>query len=91
MLNVPVVALRLTVTFIVEVPLPAIEDGLKVIVVPLFCPEANNAIEAMLPCVTVVVIVELPEEFLATLREAGFAEMVKLEGAAVTVRLTVVV
>ena len=64
MLNVPVVALRLTVTFIVEVPLPAIEDGLKVMVVPLFWPEADSAMEEMLPWVTVVVIVEVPEEFL---------------------------
>lgn len=90
MLNVPLVALRFTVTFIVELPLPAIELGLKLIVVPLFCPEADNEIEEMLPWVTVVVILVVPEEPLATLRDVGLAPMVKLDGAAVTVRLTVV-
>ncbi len=87
----PVVALRLTVTFIVEVPLPAIEDGLKEMVVPLFCPDAESAMEETLPWVTVVVIVEVPEEPLAMLNVVGFAPMVKLDGAAVTVKLTEVV
>jgi hypothetical protein len=36
MLAVPLVANRLTVTFIVEVPLPGIEDGLNDMLVPLF-------------------------------------------------------
>jgi hypothetical protein len=49
MLDVPLVAVRLTVTFILEVPLPAIELGLKLIVVQPFCPEADSAIEDMLP------------------------------------------
>jgi hypothetical protein len=75
----------------VEVPVPAIDDGLKLIVVPLPCPEADNAIEEMLPCVTVVVIFELPDAPLVMLSDVGFAAMVKLPGAAVTVRLTVVV
>ena len=78
-------------TFIVDVPLPAIEDGLKDIVVPLFCPDADSAIEEMLPKVTAVVIVEFFEVPLVMLKVVGFAPMVKLDGAAVTVRLTDVV
>jgi hypothetical protein len=91
MLAVPVVALRLTVTFIVEVPLPAIDDGLKEILVPLLCPVADRAIEEMLPRVTVVVIVAFFDVPLVMLSVVGLAPMVKLEGAAVTVRLTMVV
>lgn len=91
MLNVPVVAVRLTVALSVDVPLPAIELGLKLMVVPLPCPEADSDIEAILPWVTVVVIFVVPEEPLAMLRDVGLAPIVKLDGAAVTVRLTVVV
>jgi hypothetical protein len=91
MLAAPLVALRFTVTFIVDVPLPAIDDGLKEMEVPLLCPVAERAIEEMLPRVTVVVIVELPELPLVMLSDVGLAPMVKLDGAAVTVRLTVVV
>lgn len=87
MLAVPLVALRLTVTFIVEVPPPAIDDGLKETVVPLFCPVAESAIEEMLPEVTFVVIVELPELPLVMLRDVGLAPMVKFDVTAVTVRL----
>lgn len=91
-LNVPVVARRLTVTFIVELPLPpAIDEGLKLILVPLLCPDADNEIEEMLPRVTPVAIVDLPEVPLVMLSDVGFAEMVKLDGAVVTFRLTVVV
>ena len=91
MLAVPLVAKRLTVIFIVEVPLPAIDDGVKEIEVPLFCPDADNAIEEMLPRVTFVVIVELPELPLVMLRDVGLAAIVKFDGAAVTVRPTDVV
>ena len=50
MVEVPLVAVRLAVTFIVEVPFPPeIDDGLKEMVVPLFCPEADNEIEETLP------------------------------------------
>ena len=91
MLAVPLVAVRLTVTFIVDVPLPAIDDGLKDMVVPLFCPDADSAIDEMLPRVTAVVIVAFFDEPLLMLSVVGFAPMVKFEGAAVTVRLTVVV
>jgi hypothetical protein len=92
MLKVPVVALRFTVIFIVELPFPpVIEDGLKLIEVPLLCPDADNEIEEILPSVTAVVILEEPEELLEMLSDVGLAEMLKLEGAAVTVRVTVVV
>jgi hypothetical protein len=39
------VALLLTAIFIVGVPLPAIEEGLKEMLVPLFCPVADNAMD----------------------------------------------
>jgi len=91
MLAVPLVAVRLTAIFIVDVPLPAIDEGLKEMVVPLLCPVADSAIEEMLPCVTEVVIVEFFDVPLVMLSVVGLAAMVKLEGAAVTVRLTVVV
>src|ERR1017187_1807996 len=92
MLKVPVVALRFTVMFIVELPFPpVIEDGLKPIEVPLLCPDADNEIDEILPCMTAVVILEEPEELLEMLSDVGFAEMLKFDGAAVTVRVTVVV
>ena len=90
MLSVPRVAVRLAVIFIVEVPLPAIDDGLNETDVPPFCPDAESAIDETVPSVTVVEIVELPEEPRKMLRVAGFAPIVKSEGAAVTVRFTVV-
>ena len=67
------------------------EEGLKLMVVPLPWPEAESAIEEMVPWVSEVVMVEVPELPLAMLRDVELAPMVKLEGAAVTVRLTVVV
>ena len=91
MLAVPLVANRFTVIFIVEDPVPAIDDGLKEMLVPLFCPDAESAIEEMLPSVTCVEIVDVPEEPLVMLSVVGLAAIVKFEGAAVTVRLTVVV
>jgi len=92
MLKVPVVALRFTVIFIVELPFPpVIEDGLKLIEVPLLCPDADNEIDEMLPSVTAVVILEEPEELLAMLSDVGLAEIEKFDGALVTVRLTAVV
>ena len=76
----------------VEDPLPPeMEEGLKLMVVPLPCPDAVNATVEMVPWVFAVVMVEVPEEPLVMLRVVGLAAMVKLDGAAVTVRLTVVV
>jgi hypothetical protein len=92
MLNVPVVAVRLTVAFMVEVPLPPeMEEGLKLMVVPLPWPEAESATDEMVPWVNAVVIFEVDEDPLVMLRVVGLAPMVKLDGAAVMVRLTVVV
>ena len=92
MLKVPVDALRLTLTFIVELPFPPdIEDGLKLMEVPLPCPDADNEIEEMLPCANAVVILEEPEELLEMLSDVGFAEIVKFDEAAVTVRVIVVI
>jgi hypothetical protein len=91
MLNVPVVAFRLTVALNVDVPVPLIDVGLKLMVVPLFWPDADSEIEEMVPEVTVVEMVDVPEDPRATVSEVGFAPIVKFEGAAVTVKLTVVV
>ena len=61
-------------------------------VTPVGWPEAVKAIAALNPPVTVVVIVEVPEQPCATETEVGEAEMLKPEaGAVVTVRLTVAV
>ncbi len=90
MLKVPVAALRLSVTFIVEVPLPAMEDGLKLMLVPFFWPDADSEIEEILPKVTVVVMVEVAEPPFAIESDVGFAVIVKLDGTVVTVRLMVV-
>jgi len=50
MLKVPVAAVRLTVAFMVEDPLPPeMEEGLKLMVVPLPCPDAASAMEEMVP------------------------------------------
>ena len=53
----------------VELPAPVIELGLKVMVRPLPPPEADKAIEELNPPVTLVVIVRLPELFLAILSD----------------------
>ena len=91
-LNEPVFADLLTASVILEVPLPLIDFGLKLTVVPLPCPVAESEMEEMLPDVTVVVMVEEPEEPLETLREVGLAAMVKAEAVVpVTVRAMVAV
>lgn len=92
MVWVPVDAFLATATFIVEVPEPVIEVGLKVIVSPLPCPDADRLIaEPRLP-ETVVVIVELPELPLVIDKEVGEAETVKDPvDVEVTVSETVVV
>ena len=92
MVKVPVVALLLTVNFSVEDPVPPeIEEGLKLADVPLLCPEADNVMEEMLPWLTAVEMVVVPEDPLETVSVVGFAPMLKIRGSAVTVRLTVVV
>lgn len=81
----------LTVTFMVEVPAPVIELGVKVMVTPRPSPEADKAIAELKPPVTVVAIVEVPELPCAILSEVGDALSEKPGGTEVTIRETVVV
>ena len=83
-----------TLTVIVEVPDPgaAMEVGVKVTVWAFPCPEADKVIAELKLPETAVVMVAVPEEFLATVIDAGEAETVNPAGAfAVTVRETVAV
>ena len=92
MVEVPVVALLLTVNLMVELPLPPeIDVGLKETVVPLLCPLAEREMDVMVPVVTAVAIFDVPEVPRDTVRVVGLAAMVKLLGAAVTVRVSDVV
>jgi hypothetical protein len=68
------------------------ELGLKVTVWPVPCPEADSVIAELKPPETAVVMVAVPDAFLATVSVVGEAEMVKLAaGGAVIVSETVVV
>lgn len=58
---VPLVARLFTVTFIVEVPLPVTEVGLKLTVTRLGTPDAESETDPLNPPVPVTVMVELPE------------------------------
>ena len=88
----PVVARLLMVNLTVELPLPPeMEVGLKETVAPLFWPDAERLMEVIVPCVTAVVILEVPDDPLLTVSDVGPAPIVKLEGAAVTVRVKEVV
>jgi len=82
-----------TLTVIVDVPEPgaAIELGLKVTVLPLPCPVADNVIAELKPPEIFVVIVDVPELPRATLIDVGDALIVKLGLVPVTVSVTVVV
>ena len=79
MLAVPMVAVLLAERVRVELPPPgaAIDAGLKLAVTPAGNPEADNAIAELKPPLTVVEIVEVPEEPWVTLSEAGVATTVK--------------
>jgi len=89
----PVLAVRLALTVMVDVPEPgaAIELGLKDTVTPLPPPEADKLIAELKPPEMAVVIVDVPELPLATLMDVGDALMVKLGAVPVTVSITVVV
>lgn len=89
--RVPVVALRLGKIVMVDVPAPVIEVGLKLIVVPLAWPEADNEIAEAKPPVTEEVMVTLPELLRATVMAVGEALIEKLAAVPVTVSETVVV
>lgn len=73
MVWVPVEARLLTVTFIVEVPLPVTELGLKLTVTRLGTPEADRETAPLKPPVPLTVMVELPELPWAIDSEAGEA------------------
>ncbi len=91
MVRVPVVPRLLTVIFIVEVPAPVMEEGLKEMVVPLAWPEAERAMAESKPPVTEEVMVTLPELLRTTVMEVGEALSEKLAVVPVTVSETVVV
>jgi hypothetical protein len=91
MVRIPVVALLLAVIVMVDVPAPGIELGLKLMVVPLACPEADNVIGELKPPVTAEVIVTLPELLRATVIEMGEALREKPALVLVTLSETVVV
>jgi hypothetical protein len=61
MVRVPVDARRFTDTFIVELPLPVTELGLKLTVTRLPSPEADNETDPLNPFVPVTVMVDEPE------------------------------
>jgi hypothetical protein len=58
---VPAAALEATAIDIVELPVPVIDVGLKVMVTPVGAPEADSATAESNPPLTVLVIVEEPE------------------------------
>lgn len=58
---VPAAARLFTVTFIVELPLPVTELGLKLTVTRLGSPEADSETDPLNPPVPATVMVELPE------------------------------
>src|SRR6201986_4469845 len=91
MVREPVVAFRLTVMVMIEVPAPVIDVGLKLTVTFVPVTEPDSAIEELKPPLTVVVIVTLPLLFLETAMEVGEAAMVKFGVAPVMVSETVVV
>ena len=89
---VPLVAFLPTVIVMTDDPVPGagIGLGLKPTVTRLPCPEADNEIAELKPFKAVVLIVELPELFRATVSELGEALMLKSGITPVTVRETVV-
>jgi len=91
--KVPAAALLDTLTPMAAVPEPPVMDvGLKVIVTPLGCPEADRAIVPVKPPEGVAVILTLPCPPGAMLPFVGFAARVKLPPPElVTVSETVVV
>jgi len=74
---VPVAVEEATVMFIVELPVPVIEVGLKVTVTPVGWPEADNETAELNPPVTVLEMVEVPALPCTTVTEAGEAERLK--------------
>lgn len=77
MLYVPATVDEATVSFMVEVPAPVIEVGLKPTVTPVGWPVADKEMAESNPPVTVLVMVEVLELPCATETEAGEAERLK--------------
>lgn len=88
---VPVEARLFTVTFIVEVPLPVTELGLKLTVTRLGTPEADSETAPLNPFVPVTVIVDEPELPRAMVSDVGDALSENPACVPVTVSVTVVV
>jgi hypothetical protein len=88
MVRLPMVALLLAVTVIVEVPEPgaAMELGLNDTVSPLPSPDAEKLMAELKPPETTVLTAEVPEPLRATVIEVGDADRVK---AGVEVEVTV--
>lgn len=91
MVLVPVVALGEAFTVMVEVPEPAMEVGLKDMETPRPAPDAERLIDELNPPEAVALMVAVLEDFLATVRDVGEAERVKVLAVLVTVSATVVV
>jgi hypothetical protein len=88
---VPVAALLPIVIFIVEVPAPVMEVGVKVIVLAEPSPVADNVMAESKPPVTVEVMVTEPEALRSMVIDVGEALMLKPDAVAVMVRETLVV
>jgi hypothetical protein len=89
--RVPALALLLTVTAMVDDPVPVIEVGLKLTLKPLPLTEADKLIEELKPFKAVVLIVEALELPGEMVRLVGLALMLKSATAPVTVSETPVV
>src|SRR5579862_1736703 len=87
----PVAARRLTVSVMVEEPVPVIEVGLKAAVTRLGRPLADSETGELNPPDTVEVMVTCPDELRETVRDVGLALMEKPALGLVTVSVTVVV
>ena len=81
-----------TVIVTAEVPAPGagMVCGLKLTVVPVGTPEAERSMELLKVPMIVVVTMELPASPCCTVTELGESAIVKSDGAAVTVSVTVV-
>ena len=92
MVLVPALAREVTVSLRVDEAPAATDEGVKLALTPFGRPDADKEIVKIEPLTTLVEICEVPLLPRATDTEVGFALMLKSEtGAAVTVRVTVVV
>ena len=91
MVRVPVAARRLTVMVMVAVPLPVIEDGLKLTETLEPVTEPDRLTAELKPPLTAVVMMTFPVLALATVRDVGDALRVNVGFAPFTVSVKVVV